>query len=76
MKVNVKQKEFTPVTVEFTFETQDELDRFGSLMNYVPVDDFFHGRCLHESFKGVAAISKYIVELNSIMKDHVLRRLS
>ena len=67
MKVNVKQKEFTPITVEFTFETQDELDRFGSLMNYIPVDEFLGGNYLWRVFKDLADIKKYIDTLSNTL---------
>ena len=65
MKVSVKQNEFTPVTVEFTFETQDELDRFGSLMNYAPVGRILMESSLYETFEGIADIRKYIATLSN-----------
>ena len=68
MKVNVKQNEFTPITIEFTFETQDELDRFGSLMNYAPVDEFLMGNSLYKTFDGIANISKYIIVLSNTLR--------
>jgi len=40
MKITTdKSTEFKPVTVSFTFETQRELDVFGSLFNYTPITD-------------------------------------
>lgn len=42
MKVNVKKEPvppFQPVSITLNFETQKELDAFGSLMNYTKVTD-------------------------------------
>lgn len=32
-------KQFRPVSIEITFETQDELDAFGAVFNCLPITD-------------------------------------
>ena len=39
----VKEKEFVPVKVELTFESQEELDFFGSLFNSRPFNNLMLG---------------------------------
>lgn len=38
MKTVASKKEFTPVSITITFESQKELDDFGTLCNYAPLN--------------------------------------
>ena len=42
MKINITTappKGFKPVTLTLTFETQEELDAYGTMMNFCPIGD-------------------------------------
>lgn len=51
---------FKPVTLQFTFETQEELDCFGTLFN--------HPRIVYGTFKG-KEVSKILVSLHAPLRD-------
>jgi len=58
---------FNPVKIEFEFTTQDELDRFGSMLNHREVAEFLsnYTQCGNYNFlpafeEGGADIHKYI----------------
>lgn len=38
---NITGKSFEPVTIEITFESQEELDGWAHLFNYTPIADSF-----------------------------------
>lgn len=63
MKVEInKETGFKPVTLHLTFETQDELDRFGSLCNTVGPNKF--SMVNNKLMESVGAnIHKYVGEI-------------
>jgi hypothetical protein len=81
MKITTqKTKEFAPVRLTITFETQKELDAFGTLMNCTVIADTLEkmGGIKHASGVGLnyaveslgGEVSKDISEAYSLIKHH------
>ena len=53
MKVTSNNKEigFKPVTIKITFETQEELDKIGSLFNLTTVNNVINARCIYKEIE-------------------------
>jgi len=68
MKATIeKETSFKPVSIRLTFETQDELDRFGSLCNTVGPNKFSLINCKLMESAG-ADIHKYVSEIVRSMR--------
>lgn len=66
MKIQETKTDFIPKTVQFTFETQDELDALGSLFNISSIVDSTKGKIPCRDIYNVlqqsgADISRYAV---------------
>ncbi len=73
IETDILDKSFKPVEVKFICETQDELDRFGALLNHTGFSRFIKDNSLKgvETVQNLGAdISKY----HSALLDHMITK--
>ena len=80
MKIKTSKSKFQPVTVSFTFESQDELDKMGSFFNVLSINDvlctLMHSNTLYYQHfeKHGADVHKYVDTVANIIDNHKSRK--
>jgi hypothetical protein len=80
IKTSKATAKFQPVTVSFTLESQNELDKMGSFFNVLSINDVLHSlmhinTLYYQHFeKHGADVHKYVTAVANIIDNHKSRK--